>query len=273
MTRRPGLSALRRVGLALAVFAGLVAGLVSAAAAQGRQSHDLVTALSANTISIQSNFTGTDIVIFGQASSIVRQPNDPSGYELAIVVEGPPQDITTRRKRRFLGVWVNREAERFQNVPSFYAVASTINIGHMAERGILDDLGVGLNHINLAVSGVSNVALSDRDDFRKAFIRLRQQSGLYSEREASIEFLTDTMFRTKIPLPANIPVGEYTVKSFLFHDGKVVSQTDQTLSVAKTGFEQVTFKLAQNLPLVYGVLAVALAIFTGWLAGVIFRKD
>ncbi|WP_269583344.1 TIGR02186 family protein [Roseibium sp. Sym1] len=252
----------------------LAALLVSANAfAQNRHGLDLVTSLSSDVISIQSNFTGTEIVIFGQAQNIVRQPNDPSGYELAIVVEGPPQDITTRRKGRFLGVWVNREAERFQNVPSFYAVASTIDIGNMANRTVLDELGIGLNHINLAVSGVSNVPLADRDDFRRAFVRLREETGLYSEQETSITFLTDTMFRTNIPLPANIPVGKYKVKSFLFHHGDVVSQTEQTLDVAKTGFEQITFELAQNYPLVYGLLAVALAIFTGWLAGVIFRRD
>lgn len=143
----------------------------------------------------------------------------------------------------------------------------------MANRTVLDELGIGLNHINLAVSGVSNVPLADRDDFRRAFVRLREETGLYSEQETSITFLTDTMFRTNIPLPANIPVGKYKVKSFLFHHGDVVSQTEQTLDVAKTGFEQITFELAQNYPLVYGLLAVALAIFTGWLAGVIFRRD
>ena len=258
------------IRLALLLAALLVSTSVFA---QNRHGLNLVTSLSSDMISIQSNFTGTEIVIFGQAQNIVRQPNDPSGYELAIVVEGPPQDITTRRKGRFLGVWVNREAERFQNVPSFYAVASTVDIGHMANRTVLDELGIGLNHINLAVSGASNVALADRDDFRRAFIRLREETGLYSEQETSIKFLTDTMFRTNIPLPANIPVGDYKVKSFLFHHGDVVSQTEQNLFVAKTGFEQITFQLAQNYPLVYGLLAVTLAIFTGWLAGVIFRKD
>jgi len=242
-------------------------------ATRAQSPYELVTALSSDVISIQSNFTGTEIVIFGQAHDIERQPNNPSGYDLAIVVEGPPQDITTRRKGRFLGVWVNREAERFQHVPSFYAVASTIDIGAMADRTLLDELGIGLNHINLAVSGVSNVPLADRDDFRRAFIRLREEMGLYSEQETSIQFLTDTMFRTNIPLPANIPVGQYKVKSFLFHHGKLVSRTEETLAVAKIGFEQITFQLAQNYPLFYGLLAVSLAIFTGWLAGVIFRRD
>lgn len=247
--------------------------LVTGAFAQSRPQQELVTSLSSDLISIQSNFTGTEIVIFGQASNIQRQPDDRSGFELAIVVEGPPQDITTRRKGRFLGVWVNREAERFQNVPSFYAVASTIDIGRMADRTLLDELGIGLNHLNLAVSGVSNVALADRDDFRRAFIRLREESGLYSEQETSILFLTDTMFRTNIPLPANIPVGVYKVKSFLFLNGEVVASTEQSLAVAKSGFEEFTFQLAQVYPLVYGLLAITLAMFTGWLAGVIFRRD
>ncbi|WP_428687872.1 TIGR02186 family protein [Roseibium sp.] len=247
--------------------------LAAGSAVRAQDSSDLVTALSSDMISIQSNFTGTEIVIFGQASDIERQPDDQGSYELAIVVEGPPQDITTRRKGRFLGVWVNREAERFQNVPSFYAVASTVNIGSMADRALLDELGIGLNHLNLAVSGVSNVALSDRDDFRRAFVRLREEMGLYSEQQTSIEFLTETMFRTKIPLPANIPVGDYKVKSFLFHHGEVIARTEATLAVAKIGFEQFTFQLAQNYPLFYGLLAVSLAIFTGWLAGVIFRRD
>lgn len=255
--------------------AALVCVLVLAAcAAVGAQTkRDLVTAISSDVVSIQSNFTGTEIVIFGQATNIDPQPDEPSGYDLAIVVEGPPQDVTTRRKGRFLGVWVNREGERFKNVPSFYAVASTISIGEMADRRVLDDLGIGLNHLNLPVSGASNVALSDRDDFRRAFIRLREEMGLYSEQQTSIEFLTDTMFRTNIPLPANIPVGEYKVKSFLFHRGNVIARTEESLAVAKIGFEQITFELAQNYPLIYGLLAVTLAVFTGWLASVIFRRD
>lgn len=256
----------------LLVCLALVCWSGPAGAEDGRDG-DLVTALSANMVSIQSNFTGTEIVIFGQAPRMADQGTAPGGYELAIVVEGPPEDITTRRKGRFLGVWVNRKSETFVDVPSFYAVASTTSIGAIAGRTLLDRLEIGLNHINLAISGSSNVPFSERDDFRRAFIRLRQDMGLYAEQQTSIEFLTDTMFRTTVPLPANIPVGLYKVKSFLFQDGNLVAMTEQDLSVAKTGFEQITFELAQEHSLVHGLLAVALAIFTGWLAGVIFRRD
>lgn len=258
---------IRSLILLFAVLFGTLAG-GRPAGAEG-----LVTALSSDIVSIQSNFTGTEIVIFGQVERDLNTIGRRGGYDLVIIVEGPKQDITTRRKGRFLGVWVNREYETFQGVPSFYALASTANIGDLGDRELLDDHSIGLNHLNLAITGHSGVPLSERDDFRKAFIRLRQEQGLYSEQRESIEFLTESMFRTSVPLPANIPVGQYKVKSFLLQDGSLLSQNEATLAVAKTGFEQFTYELAQNYSALYGVLAVILAIFTGWLASVIFKRD
>ncbi|MTI43034.1 uncharacterized protein (TIGR02186 family) [Roseibium hamelinense] len=234
---------------------------------------ELVTAISSDTVSIQSNFTGTAIVIFGQVTRDANSVGRRGKYDLAIIVEGPAQNITTRRKGRFLGVWVNRHYETFQDVPSFYALASTANVGDLGGRELLDEYQIGLNHLNLAVTGSSGVPLSERDDFRKAFIRLRQEQGLYSEQRQSIEFLTESMFRTTVALPANIPVGSYKIKSFLLQDGSLLSKTEQDLAVAKTGFEQLTFELAQNYSALYGILAVLIAILTGWLASVIFKKD
>jgi len=251
----------------------LICASLSVFAVFSAKAEDLVTALSAEQVSIQSNFTGTEIVIFGQVGRDLSSISRPGKYDLVILVVGPAETVTTRRKGRFLGVWVNRDSERFQNVPSFYALASTAPVGGMSQREVLDEYGIGLNHLNLAIARGSSVPLSDRDDFRMSFLRLRQEQGLYSERPESIEFLTDTMFRTTVPLPANIPVGAYQIKSFLFQDGVLLSKRQQGLTVAKTGFEQITYSLAHDYSAVYGVIAVILAIFTGWLAGVIFRRD
>lgn len=239
---------------------------------EGR-AEELVTALSSDVVSIQSNFTGTEIVIFGQIGIDPQTLSRPGRYDIIIKVVGPDQQITTRRKGRFLGVWVNRDYETFVAVPSFYSLASTGRVGELGGRELLDAHALGLNHLNLPVSGSSHVPLSERDDFREAFLRLRTEQGLYAERPESIEFLTNTMFRTTVPLPANIPVGKYSIQGFLIQDGVLLSRTEQELAVAKIGFEQVTYNLARHHPLVYGVLAVILATVTGWLAGVIFRKD
>lgn len=251
----------------------LLALIVSGLSVQTAKAKDLVTALSSDLVSIQSNFAGTKIVVFGQIDRNLNQVAEEAGYELAVTIEGPKQNITTRRKARLVGVWVNRYYETFTDVPSFYAVASTSPVSDLASREVLDELQIGLNHLNLAVTGKSHVPLSDRDDFRRAFVRLREEAGLYSERPETVEFLTDSMFRTSVPLPANIPVGQYMVRSSLFQNGELISRTEAPLIVAKSGFEQVTYDMAKNQPLVYGLIAVALAMITGWFAGVIFRKD
>lgn len=89
----------------------------------------------------------------------------------------------------------------------------------------------------------------------------------------SINFLSPTLFSTTVDLPATIPTGDYKVTTFLFSGGVLLDQQEQVLTVGKTGFEQVTFNLSRQHSAIYGALAIILALFTGWLAGVIFKKD
>lgn len=250
----------------------LVAGallLPEAATAEG-----LVTALSAETVSIASNFTGAKIVVFGQVELPSGVSAPEAGYDLAVVLKGPPETVTTRRKGRFLGLlWVNRESESFYGVPSFYVMSSTAPAAELGPRPMLEANSIGASYINLPLKPNSEVSLAERADFRQAFLRLRKEHGVYLDQPGKVEFLTPTMFRTTISLPATTPVGVYTVDTYLLKDGELLAQDQKGLTVAKTGFEQMTFDLAHETPGLYGLAAVILAVFTGWLAGVVFRKD
>ncbi|ADZ71660.1 TIGR02186 family protein [Polymorphum gilvum] len=259
-----------RLPLAALALAGC---LGTALAVPASRAEELVTSLSSAEVSIASNFTGTKIVVFGQIGRDARTIARPGPYDLAIVVEGPPQTVTARRKGRFLGLWVNRDSETFFAVPSFYALATTRPIGEIGARPMLERHGIGLNYLNLPVTPDTTVAPSERDDFRAAFLRLRRQQGHYVERIGAVDFLTDTMFRTDVSLPATVPIGVYTVKTYLLHEGAVLSMKEEALVVAKTGFEQLTYALAHVYSAAYGIIAVLLALFTGWLAGVVFRRD
>lgn len=253
----------------------LILGLLFAATLHASPGHaeNLVTSLSSDQVLIESNFTGAEIVIFGQVGRDGQTVARPGNYDLAVVLRGPEQVVTTRRKDRFLGLWVNREAETFYAVPSFYVMSSTRPPTEMGHRTMLEKYGIGINYLNLPISPQSEVPVSDRDDFRDAFLRLRRQQGVFSEQAGKVEFLTDSLFRTTISLPATTPVGVYTVDTYLIHEGAMLATQEKGLTVAKTGFEQMAFDLAHQRPALYGVLAVVIAVFTGWLAGVVFRKD
>ncbi|SDT94084.1 TIGR02186 family protein [Stappia sp. ES.058] len=263
---------MRWKALCTVLLLGLALPFAVAVVAPAR-AENLISALSSDRVNIESNFTGTRIVVFGEISRDALTVARPDPYDLAVVVSGPEQQVTTRRKGRFMGIWVNRDSETFENVPSFLAVHTTRAPYEMASRTVLERHRIGLNNLNLPIAVASDVPIGDRDNFRAAFLRLRIQSGLYQEETESIEFLSDSLFRTSVSLPANVPVGEYTVSTYLLRGGALLAQAEERLTIAKSGFEQFTYRLAYQNSALYGLLAVALAIFTGWLAGVIFRRD
>ena len=234
----------------------------------------LVADISAPEVRIASNFTGTEIVVFGtierDAESIARGGKN----DVVVVVTGPPETVVTRRKERMLGIWVNRENRTFAGVPSFYALHASSSLDALGNETLLKRFQIGLGNLVIPHEPQrSGEKVAETEDFRAALLRLKKAAELYSERPGAVEFLSPSLFRTTVPLPANVPVGTYDVNVFLFRDSAILSQETKKLDIHKTGFEQFTFTLAHNYSLAYGVAAVVLALLTGWLAGVIFRKD
>jgi uncharacterized protein (TIGR02186 family) len=88
-----------------------------------------------------------------------------------------------------------------------------------------------------------------------------------------VRFVSSSLFRASLRLPANIPDGVHTVHAYLFKGGELIYERELPLRVVKTGLEQAITDMAHNRPVIYGMLCVLLAIITGWGASVLFRKD
>ena len=86
-------------------------------------------------------------------------------------------------------------------------------------------------------------------------------------------FLTPTLFRTGIPLPAEVPIGTYTVEIKLFADGALITRTETAFDIVKVGFEQFVATTARQDGLIYGMFTAFMALMTGWMASIVFRKD
>ncbi len=257
---------MRRLAASLAIAAALMA----PAAAE-----TVTTAVSSPTISVSSNFTGTDIVVFGDverdAATVSR---GAEGYDVVVIVSGPGEAVVTRRKERILGIWINRDARTYVGVPSYYAVLANRPLEEITSPELLKKLHLGIDHLVIPTGGDPTVAPSRADnDFLDAFRRLKQKSGLYLSDMTGVEFLSSTLFKASLYLPANVPVGELRADVFLFRDGALLARKTQTIDIVKVGFEQFTYEAAYNYALLYGIAAVLLAYLTGWLAGVLFRKD
>ncbi|MGN6469453.1 MAG: TIGR02186 family protein, partial [Rhizobiaceae bacterium] len=89
----------------------------------------------------------------------------------------------------------------------------------------------------------------------------------------AVQFLSQTLFRATVSLAPDVPVGTHRARAFLFKGGNFVAQTSAPLVILKGGFERRVYQFAQNDSFFYGVFCVMLALLTGWLGRLIFRKE
>lgn len=228
--------------------------------------------ISTNEIAITSDFSGADITVFGAIDGADELLLAVRAYDVVVALEGPRQSTTVRRKERVAGIWMNRHSIRFEPIPASYSMSSTRPLADIANMMELASRDIGINNVRLVPTG--GVGDGSRlTEFRDALRRIKQSGGLYQRDPTGVQFISKALFRASVRLPANIPVGQHRVRAVLYKNGEFVMEKVIPLRVVKTGLEQFIFNLAHVYPLVYGVIAVLLAMLTGWLGSVLFRKD
>ncbi len=246
----------RAAGLGLFLLVLMLSGISRPVQAQA-----VVADLSDHLIAVTTGFAGTKLLLFGAIEG--------DAADVVIVVRGPSENIMVRRKERFSGIWINRHKFVFGAVPAFYRLASTRELEAVASNRILARHGIGLDHIRMIQPKGEN---GDLSAFRDALIRGKQRLGLYPETNGQITLLGNRLFRSDIFFPSNVPTGTYSVTVYLMRNGKVISAQTTPLVVSKIGVGARVFAFAHRHSALYGVAALAMALFAGWFAGAVFKR-
>jgi uncharacterized protein (TIGR02186 family) len=255
----------------MATAAILAAALVLFAASAARAER-VTIAVSTPEVAIGSNFNGAPITVFGVIEGEAPGAAPTGPHDVAVVVLGPPETVVARRKDRFLGAWINRASETIVDAPAFYALNTSTELVAISTPATLDRLGLGLDNIPFTYEGRPAINDPAAAEFRAAYVRLKEKAGLFSQ-QVAVDFIGETIFRTTAWLPANVPVGRHTVLVYLFSANALIAHAEDSIMVSKTGVDQLVPTFARSESLIYGLLCAALAIFVGWLGGVIFRRD
>lgn len=254
-------------------LAGLIVLLAASVAAGGEARAEwLVTTISRHQVMVTSNFTGTSIVLFGTVEPDTAASRRRIGnYDLVATVTGPRENVITRRKERVLGIWTNMAGLTFNNVPSYLAVMSNRPIEQIVNAETLRRSPLTLYQLVLPPENPGDE--QEAEAFRANFIRLKTEHRLYLQRPNGVTLLSPTVFRAEIPLPAQTAIGNYDVDIRVFAEGILVARATSAFEVIKVGFEQFIANVARDYGLFYGLATAMMAIFTGWFASVVFRKD
>jgi uncharacterized protein (TIGR02186 family) len=241
------------------LLAAAIASLAAPAAAKG-----IVADIDDHLVEITTDFAGQDILVFGA----IDGPGD-----VILVMRGPAGRVAVHQKERFAGIWVNAESIEFDDVPSLYGVASSRPLFEILPNEILDryQLGVGRLRFETPDEEVYGVG-----SFRIALVQQKRKQGLYADRVGRVTFIGETLFRANLHLPSNVPTGTFLIDVYLVREGRIVDAQNMPLIISKVGFGADIYKYANSRSIAqrfsYGVVAVLVALLTGWLAHLAFRK-
>ena len=248
--------------------------LVAVLATSPARAERLIASVSNHRVTVTPNYSGEELVLFGSVEKDAQTQASRTNYDLVVTVSGPRADMVTRRKERKFGIWINTDARQFLKVPSYLAVFSNRPFDAIASPEVQRRQQLGLNNVLLTQRvGPDYADVVPEDVFRSAFVRLRSEHRLYRENTSAVTFLTPTLFRTGIPLPGEVPIGTYDVEIKLFADGALVTRTETAFEIVKVGFEQFIATTARQNGLLYGLVTAFMALMTGWMASIVFRKD
>ena len=243
----------------------LILALFSLTAATPR----LVPDVSQRKIDIVYSFTGAELLLFG---AILypggRLPTDRA--DVVVVLRGPAEPLTIRKKERLAGIWVNRRSARFETVPAYFGVAGSAPVHAIVDDWTATVYELGINTLQL--SPASGNSAQESAEFERGLIDLRRRAGLYYESPHGVEITEGVLYRARLPLPARVPVGTYIAQTFLIQNGNVIAQARREIIIDKSGFERFVYVAAQKYPVIYGGTAVLIAVGLGWVAGIAFRR-
>jgi len=229
----------------------------------------LVPDVSARRIEIRYSFTGAQLLLFG-AILYPRGRVPEKTPDIAVVLRGPVQPILVREKEKIAGIWMNADSARFRSAPAYYAVASSKPLSQLLDERTAAIYEIGLQNLQLSPGSVS---LPERArTFEAGLIDLRKRSGVYVEDPQGVGITEGVLYRARIFIPSQVPVGTYTAETFLIQDHKVIAVATRDIDIGKSGFERWVSLVARRHEGLYGLAAVAMSVFLGWAAAMIFRR-
>ena len=206
------------------------------------------------------NYTDSRIVLFATAP---QPENSTSGMAVALIGPMAPQKMIRRTA-------AGDQTIEFVAAPQVFIVGAEPQVAASVQADVM--MEQGLNAQAFAMPRSDQLMSPDLDAWRAAFVNLKMDEGLYAFDQASIERLDGGLRRARILLPTNAPPGEYRVRAVSFRNGQPVGETQQLLTIVRSGLDATLFDLSRQHGFIYGFVAILLGALVGGAAAWFGRK-
>lgn len=241
----------------VALLGILLAGPLSAQAAEP------TLKVSPDNVQIGTFFSGQTVIVEGAI---------PAGAQAVLEVVGTSADEHLMRKGRRGFLWMNVGEITVHDAPSLYLVMSTARELLTAASG---EATWGYQSLEKRITFSGRIETSERPLFMKQFLELKESEHIYATYPGALKVTAPAGGQSTVAgtlfLPTNTKPGTYKVVLSVITDGKVVNRASTDLTVAMVGFPALLADLAYQHGATYGVIAVVIAIVTGFAMGFLFK--
>jgi uncharacterized protein (TIGR02186 family) len=228
----------------------------------------LVPEISQHEVQVRQGFTGTELLLFGAILDPDGTRAGGTDYDIVVVLKGPTESIELREKQKIAGMWVNADSTGLRSAPSYYALASSRPIPEIVDEKTAAIYELGLDWLQLSPIGA--IDPEEQARFSAGLVELRRSQGLYRQDPRGVTISGQVLYQARIALPSSVQIGTYQAETFAITRGRVITSEISEVEVRKVGFERWVAVFAQDYSMLYGLLAVAISIGMGWIAGRLF---
>jgi len=217
---------------------------------------------------VSTTYNGKDVLVTGEIGA---------DEEAVVQIIGTSSEAEFKRYGKVGGVlWMTVAHLAIADAPSAYFVYLPETIS--AWRQSKDDRWVNLNldYDSLRNEIKITPEPTDKDVVFNDFLQLKIHDGLYQTVDNAVMYDPakngKKTFHTTIHVPAKMPISSYEIKVTRVKNGVVAGIDKDDFKLKQTGFPLLISNLAFNHSLIFGILAVAIAIFAGLFMGLLFQE-
>jgi len=248
------------------LFIGIIFSSFGLPGAYGQTSPIGIDVIQPKTIRIGSFFSGGKVTV----RAVV-----PFGDKVALRLLGPREDLALMKKGRVGGLWMNVEQIHFQNLPKVYLLWTSEKLASLEAGGGLKTMP--LDYISFLSGTLESKNRKEEPLLLNELIKLKEADNLYRIVEGTVRIKplgkgVWDQADAVLELPSKIYPGTYALELIAFKEGKGTLLHSSPIVVKLVGFPALVSNLALQKGLLYGILAVIIATFSGLLIGIVFTS-
>jgi len=245
-------------------------GATAALAVSPEAQQKVVTATSKNVIDIGLSYHGDQIFFFGV--------NPVPGSDVVIKLTAEKEEAVKLSVKGKVGpFWMTVKQYEVTGSPFIYKIHASKPLDQIISPETAQKLELGYSAMRHKMKMHlirGEAAPEDEDLVWKGLVKIKEHGNLYNivEDPRRLEVSEGKAFKHYFRFPPAATEGRYQVESFCFKDGELVGYGKDVIEIKKVGIENWLTQTSQNQPVLFGIMAVIIAVGAGLLVGVIFGK-